>query len=226
MLLGVGAVGIVLTSMLFRWEGTDPIPRRSLATDRGGVCADARRGGACRAGVPDERAARARAASSRRRAAARCCVLRGATVLDGLGGRIVNARVVIRDHRIAEVSLDDERVPLPEGATVEDLARALPDSRPVRFARALGRLGRHRPSPDRARPTIGMAHDFGATLAAGVTSVVSLTDDLDDMRALVGRRGGGRTARAADVLRRAVGHRARRPSGARCSRSCPGSPSS
>ena len=37
-------------------------------------------------------------------------VLRGATVLDGLGGRIANARVVIRDHRVAEVSLDDERV--------------------------------------------------------------------------------------------------------------------
>ena len=46
-------------------------------------------------------------------------VLRGATVLDGLGGRIVNARVVIRDHRIADVTLDDERTPLPEGAVVE-----------------------------------------------------------------------------------------------------------
>ena len=30
-LLVIGAVGIVLTSMLFRWEGTEPIPRRSLA---------------------------------------------------------------------------------------------------------------------------------------------------------------------------------------------------
>ena len=30
-LLAIGAVGIVLTSMLFRWEGTEPIPRRSLA---------------------------------------------------------------------------------------------------------------------------------------------------------------------------------------------------
>ena len=33
-LLAIGVVGIVLTSMLFRWEGTDPIPRRSLAIDR------------------------------------------------------------------------------------------------------------------------------------------------------------------------------------------------
>src|SRR5262245_14752317 len=31
-LVAIGAVGMVLTSMLFRWEGTDPIPRRSLAT--------------------------------------------------------------------------------------------------------------------------------------------------------------------------------------------------
>ena len=28
----IGVVGIVLTSMLFRWEGTDPIPRKALAT--------------------------------------------------------------------------------------------------------------------------------------------------------------------------------------------------
>ena len=30
-LLAIGVVGIVPTSMLFRWEGTEPIPRRSLA---------------------------------------------------------------------------------------------------------------------------------------------------------------------------------------------------
>src|SRR5688572_28860220 len=31
-LVGVGVAGVALTSMLFRWEGTDPIPRRALAT--------------------------------------------------------------------------------------------------------------------------------------------------------------------------------------------------
>jgi ABC-type multidrug transport system permease subunit len=30
-LVAIGIVGVVLTSMLFRWEGTEPIPRRSLA---------------------------------------------------------------------------------------------------------------------------------------------------------------------------------------------------
>ena len=30
-LLAIGMVGIVLTSMLFRWEGAEPISRKSLA---------------------------------------------------------------------------------------------------------------------------------------------------------------------------------------------------
>ena len=117
--------------------------------DRHRLCGDARRGGAGRAGVPHGRPAGTRHIEPGD-AKGQVRVLRGATVLDGLGGRIVNARVVIRDHRIAEVSLDDERVPLPEGAAVEDAQRPLSDPWAVRFARALGRLGRHRRGADRA----------------------------------------------------------------------------
>ncbi len=139
--------------MLFRWEGTDPIPRRSLAMI---AIAFSLTLGVSALAAPafkmgDMPGARRIEPG---RAAGQVLVLRGATVLDGLGGRIVNARVVIRDHRIAEVSLDDDRVALPEGATVEDLHGQLPDPRPVRFARALGRLGRHRRRADRSRPTI------------------------------------------------------------------------
>jgi ABC-type multidrug transport system permease subunit len=119
-LIGIGAVGIVLTSMLFRWEGTDPIPRKSLAMIAAafvvtlGVSALA--APAFRMGeLPGTRTVEAGAAKGQ------VLVLRGATVLDGLGGRIANARVVVRDHRISEVSLDDDRIALPEGAQVVDL---------------------------------------------------------------------------------------------------------
>ena len=119
-LLGIGAVGIVLTSMLFRWEGTDPISRKALATiaiafaTTLGVAAAV--APVIRMGdFPGTRRIEAGEAHGQVR------VLRGATVLDGLGGRIVNARVVIRDHKIADVLLDDERVPMPEGAVIEDL---------------------------------------------------------------------------------------------------------
>jgi imidazolonepropionase-like amidohydrolase/ABC-type multidrug transport system permease subunit len=181
-LLAIGAVGIVLASMLFRWEGTDPIPRRSLAlvaaafTLTLGVSALA----APAFKMSDMPGARRIDPGP---AAGQVLVLRGATVLDGLGGRIVDARVVIRDHKIAEVSLDDDRVPLPEGAKVETLAGkflipGLFDSH-VHW----GGSGGVGSAPIEATDD-RLAHDLRATLAAGVTSVVSLTDGIKDMRAL------------------------------------------
>lgn len=181
-LLGIGVVGIVLTSTLFRWEGTDPIRRKALATiaiafaTTLGVAAFA--APSFRMGdLPGARRIEAGDAKGHVR------VLRGATVLDGLGGRIVNARIVIRDHKVTDVSLDDERVPLPEGAVVEDvsgryLIPGLFDSH-VHWG-GTGGIGAAPVEQTDDR----MAHDFGATLASGVTSVVSLTDALADMSSL------------------------------------------
>jgi imidazolonepropionase-like amidohydrolase/ABC-type multidrug transport system permease subunit len=181
-LFGVGVVGITLASMLFRWEGTDPIPRRSLATivlvfgatlGVAAVTAPAFRMN----DLPGTRQIEPGEARGQVR------VLRGATVIDGLGGRIIKARVVIRDHRIADVSLDDERVPLPEGAAVEDvsgrfLIPGLFDSH-VHWGGSGGvGMAPIEHTDDR------LAHDYAATLASGVTSVVSLTDDLEIMRRL------------------------------------------
>ena len=209
-LLAIGAVGIVLTSMLFRWEGTEPIPRRSLAmialafTLTLGVSALA----APAFKMGDMPGARRIEPGP---AAGQVLVLRGATVLDGLGGRIVNARVVIRDNKIAEVSLDDDRVPLPEGATVENLhgkfvIPGLFDSH-VHW----GGSGGVGASPIE-RTDDRLAHDLTATLAAGVTSVVSLTDNLKEMRALSNEVAAGQAHCAADVLFRSVDHREGRAS--------------
>ena len=181
-LVAIGIVGIILTSMLFRWEGTEPIPRRSLALIAAafgvtlGVSALA--APAFKMGeIPGSRRVEAGPA------AGQVLVLRGATVLDGLGGRIVNARVVIRDHRIAEVSLDDDRVAMPAGATVEDVRGkyvipGLLDSH-VHWGGS-GGIGMSAVE----RTDDRLAHDLTATLASGVTSVVSLTDDISEMEAL------------------------------------------
>lgn len=183
-LVAVGAIGIVLTSMLFRWEGLEPIPRRSLAIVAGafavtlGVAAIA--APAFRIGdIPGARRI------DPGEAAGQVHVLRGMTVLDGLGGRITNARVVIRDHRIADVVLDDDRVALPAGATVEDLSGrflipGLFDSH-VHWGGS-GGVG----SSPLEQTQDRLDHDYRAALAAGVTSVVSLTDDIDAMQALAG----------------------------------------
>jgi imidazolonepropionase-like amidohydrolase len=181
-LLAIGGVGIVLTSMLFRWEGTDPIPGRSLAMI---AIAFSLTLGVSALAAPafkmvDMPGARRIEPGP---AAGQVLVLRGATVLDGLGGRIINARVVIRGHKIAEVSLDDDRVPMPEGATVENLQGkfvipGLFDSH-VHWGGS-GGVG----ASAIERTDDRLAHDLTATLAAGVTSVVSLTDNLKEMRAL------------------------------------------
>ena len=181
-LLGIGVVGVMLTSMLFRWEGTEPISRKSLAIIAAAFVvvlgASALAAPAFRMGeLPGTRTIEAGSAKGQ------VLVLRGATVLDGLGGRIVNARVVVRDHRITEVLLDDDRTPLPEGAVVEDLQGrflipGLFDSH-VHWGGS-GGIG----SAPIELTNDRVARDFGAALASGVTSVVSLTDNLRDMRSL------------------------------------------
>ena len=189
-LVAIGIVGVILTSMLFRWEGTEPIPRRSLALIAAaflvtlGVSALA--APAFKMGeLPGARRVEAGDASGG------VLVLRGATVLDGLGGRIVNARVTVRDHRIAEVSLDDDRVPPPDGATVQDLRGkylipGLLDSHTHWGGSGGVGAAAIEQTPDR------LAHDLQSTLAAGVTSVLSLTDDVKEMRALSNDAAAGR----------------------------------
>ncbi len=181
-LLVIGIVGITLTSMLFRWEGTDPVPRRSLAMI---VAAFVATLGVSAIAAPafrmtDMPGARRVEAGE---AAGKILVLRGATLLDGLGGRIVNARVVIRDHRIAEVSLDDDRVAIPNGAMVEDLRGRYLIPGLFDSHTHWGGSGGIGSAPIETTPD-RLAHDLTATLAAGVTSVVSLTDDLKAMRTL------------------------------------------
>jgi imidazolonepropionase-like amidohydrolase len=114
-------------------------------------------------------------------------VLRGATVLDGLGGRIDNARVVIRDHKVAEVSIDRAEDPLPAGAETEDLTGkflipGLFDSH-VHLGGSGGIGGGLVEQSDERQ-----VHDLQAYLASGVTSILSLTDDpeaLGRLRSLV-----------------------------------------
>jgi imidazolonepropionase-like amidohydrolase/ABC-type multidrug transport system permease subunit len=182
----LGLVGLTLASMLFRWEGTEPISKRSLGIILGsftilmvgaGFVAPAFRMGE----LPGSRTIEPGEAKGKVR------VLRGATVLDGLGGRIENARVVLRDHKVAEIGIDRNDDPLPAGAEAEDLAGrflipGLFDSH-VHLGGS-GGVGGSLVERSEEREI----HDLGAYLASGVTSVVSLTDDpesLSKLRAFV-----------------------------------------
>ncbi|MEO8501783.1 MAG: amidohydrolase family protein, partial [Vicinamibacteria bacterium] len=182
----LGFTGLTLASMLFRWEGTEPISRRSLGVIFGtfvilmvgaAFVAPAFRMGE----LPGSRAIEPGEARGKVR------VLRGATVLDGLGGRIENARVVLRDHKVDQIDVDRSSDPLPPGAEVEDLSGrflipGLFDSH-VHLGGS-GGVGGSLVERSEEREV----HDLGAYLASGVTSVVSLTDDpesLSKLRAFV-----------------------------------------
>jgi imidazolonepropionase-like amidohydrolase/ABC-type multidrug transport system permease subunit len=184
-LVAIGVVSIVLTSMLFRWEGTEPISRRALATI--GASFAVVLGGAALVApafrineLPGVRKILPGSAKGVTR------ILTGATVLDGLGGRIENARVVIRDERIVEVSVNtgtfvdsgDADSVVTENLTGRFLIPGLIDSH-VHWG---GSAGSGESAAERSN--VRLEHDFGAALAAGVTSVVSLTDDLTSMRSL------------------------------------------
>ncbi|MBP6716095.1 MAG: ABC transporter permease, partial [Acidobacteria bacterium] len=181
-LIGIGVVGVVLTSMLFRWEGTEPISRKSLGTI---AVAFAVTLGVSALAAPAFRMNEMPGTRTIQPGPAKgqVLVLRGATLFDGLGGRITNARIVIRDHRIAEVSLDDDRTPLPEGAVVEDLKGQFVIPGLIDSHVHWGGSGGVGSAPIEMTDD-RLTRDFGAALAAGVTSVVSLTDDLRDMQSL------------------------------------------
>ncbi|MCW3050936.1 MAG: Amidohydrolase family protein, partial [Chthonomonadales bacterium] len=108
-------------------------------------------------------------------------VLKGMTILDGLGGRIEHGLVVIRGDRIVYVG-DAERT-LPEGAPVTDLSGlflmpGLIDSHVHIGASAGGSTSAVEYRPSR------IVHDLQAYLGQGVTSVVSMTDNVNDMLSL------------------------------------------
>lgn len=184
-LLAIGVVGMALTSSLFRWEGTEPISRKALAAIA--VSFTVVLGSAALAApafridqLPGTRTIQPGTVRGITR------ILRGATVLDGLGGRIDNARVVVRDQRIVEVTVDDATLAdsaAGDSVIVEHVAGrfiipGLIDSH-VHWGGSAG-FG---DTPEE-RSDLRLEHDFGATLAAGVTSVVSLTDNLASMRSL------------------------------------------
>ena len=178
----LGIVGITLASLLFRWEGTDPIPKKNVAMILGafaivmigaGIVAPAFR----MSEMPGTRAPEAGDAKGRVR------VLRGATVIDGLGGRIENARVTLRDHRVADIAPERDQDPIPEGAMVDDLRGryvipGLFDSH-VHLGGSGGSGGSVVEMSDERQ-----VHDLQSYLSAGVTSVLSLTDDPDALKRL------------------------------------------
>jgi len=173
-------VGFAMNGLLFRWESTQPIGAKRIAIAVGGLTMVYLLAMVI---VPSfkmtERPTRTSSTSS---PSSSLRALKGMTVLDGMGGKIENARVVIRDGRIAELGREDE-VAIPEGAQVDDFTGAfmipgLIDSHIHLGGSGGGNASTYEFSAER------QVHDLQAYLALGITGVVSLTDDPAAMKSL------------------------------------------
>jgi imidazolonepropionase-like amidohydrolase/ABC-type multidrug transport system permease subunit len=185
-LLVTGVLAFAFDARLFRWERRQPIDRRGLALAVVclaavylaafllGVRLEAARGPAGQGG-PAAAPKPAPAVSAGTR------VLQGMTILDGSGGRIEGGRVVLDGPRI--VSVGAAEGPPPAGVPVTDLSGlylipGLIDSHVHIGGSAGGSAGSGEFMPAR------VIHDLQAYLALGITSFVSLTDDVDDLTRL------------------------------------------
>lgn len=183
-LLLTGVVALGFDVALFRWESREPLDRGALALALGvlvaiyaslfvfGVDLDARR----MPGAPPAAEAPAAPGAGEGR-----LTLAGMTLLDGDGGRIENAWVQIESGRIVGVGSGAPPEPLGEALTGLDgltLIPGLVDSH-VHVGGSAGGSS----SPGEYLPA-RVLRDLQVYLALGVTSVVSMTDSLDDLESL------------------------------------------
>jgi imidazolonepropionase-like amidohydrolase/ABC-type multidrug transport system permease subunit len=189
-LISTGLVGFAFNALLFRWESQQPISRRGLALAVACLAviytAVYLNGTELKSARPPEvRAASPPAPGGTPAPApkpgAGAQILTGMTLLDGLGGRLERARVLIKGGRIVEVG--PEGGSLPEGVPVTDLTGlymipGLVDS----HVHVGGSGGGSVSSAEYAPPRF--IHDLQVYLATGITSFVSMTDHIEDLYAL------------------------------------------
>jgi imidazolonepropionase-like amidohydrolase len=108
-------------------------------------------------------------------------VLRGMTILDGMGGRIERGRITIAGNRIVEVG--DDRGTLPKDVPVTDLSGLYVIPGLIDSHIHLGGSGGGSASPDEFVPS-RLVRDTQVYLAMGITTIVSMTDHLEDTERL------------------------------------------
>jgi imidazolonepropionase-like amidohydrolase/ABC-type multidrug transport system permease subunit len=184
-LIVTGLLALAFDARLFRWESREPIDRRGLVLAVASLAAvylAAFAGGVkLRTAQVPEGMAEEMSPSGPRKLGPGALVLRGMTILDGSGGRIERGQVIVERGRIVEVGPAGS--PPPEGVPVTDLSGlylipGLIDSHIHLGGSAGGSVSSGEFMPAR------LIHDLQVYLAMGVTSFVSMTDDLDDLKRL------------------------------------------
>lgn len=179
-LLATGIVAFALNSLLFRWEMEEPLEIKKLLLSIGGLAAIYLAAAMLIPGL--KMAVRPESAGDNATSEETVRVLAGVTVLDGQGGRFENARLLLRGHKIERI--DTERsAPVPEGAIVDAFSGAFVIPGLIDSHVHLGGSGGGMASMAEFSPA-RQIHDLQAYLALGITGIVSLTDNVHDLRAL------------------------------------------
>jgi imidazolonepropionase-like amidohydrolase/ABC-type polysaccharide/polyol phosphate export permease len=177
-----GILGFAFNAMLFRWESQQPINRRGLALAAASLLVVYAVPFARNIKLESARAPETLGPSNKGSTlSVGTRILTGMTILDGLGGRIEHGRIVVEGNRIVEVG-PASGTP-PSGIPVTDLSGfyvipGLIDSHIHLGASGGASVGAEEFVPSR------QIHDTQVYLGLGITSVVSLTDHVEDMASL------------------------------------------
>jgi imidazolonepropionase-like amidohydrolase/ABC-type multidrug transport system permease subunit len=174
-------IGYTFDALLFRWEGRGPGNRTRLlmAIATLGVVYAVAFGS--RLQLQSARAPEDQGGNGLRKAKRGARVLRGMTILDGLGGRIERGRITINSNRIEEVG--DDNGTLPQGVPVTDYERLYVIPGLIDSHVHLGGSAGGSASPEEFMPA-RLVHDTQVYLAMGVTAIVSMADHVEDMERL------------------------------------------
>jgi imidazolonepropionase-like amidohydrolase/ABC-type multidrug transport system permease subunit len=175
-----GIAGFAFNVWLFRWESAQPINRRglvltvaSLAIIYGAVFVHGMNLESARA--PEQRN------SGRFKLTSDTRILRGMTILDGLGGRIEHGEVVLEGNRIVDVGPADGSI--PKGVPVTDFSGLYMIPGLIDSHIHLGGSGGGSSSPEEFAPS-RVVRDTQVFLALGITSFLSLADNVEDLQRL------------------------------------------
>jgi imidazolonepropionase-like amidohydrolase/ABC-type multidrug transport system permease subunit len=175
-----GIVGFVFNVWLFRWESAQPINRRGLVLTVASLAIIY--GAAFTHGMKLESArAPEQKNSGKFKLTGDTRILRGMTILDGLGGRIEHGEVVLQGSRIVDVGPADGSI--PKGVPVTDFSGLYMIPGLIDSHIHLGGSGGGSSSPEEFAPS-RVVRDTQIFLALGITSFLSLADNVEDLQRL------------------------------------------
>lgn len=181
-LLLTGILAYSFDTFLFRWEKQERLSRKRLALGAAALMAVYAVAFASNLRLESAHAPAEQAGGAgQRKVGNDVRILHGMTILDGSGGRIDRGRIAIEGNRIVDVGNDDGE--LPKDVPSTDLSGFYVIPGLIDSHIHLGGSAGGSASPEEYAPS-RLVHDTQVYLATGVTTVVSMSDHVEDMERL------------------------------------------